>query len=118
MRLLGILNQVWAFLRANSISPTGHNVVLYDEHGMTAAGVEVFAPLPPDDRVLTSTTPAGRVATTVHWGEYDALGEAHIAINDWCSANGHAITRTHWEVYGDWSAEAATRRTDVFYLLA
>ena len=54
-RLLSVLNEVWAFLRGNSITPTGHNVVLYDEHGMTAAGVEVFAPLPDDKLVF----PAG-----------------------------------------------------------
>jgi len=115
-RLLSVLDQVWAFVRANGLTH-GHNVVLYDEHGMTVAGVEVPPPLPSNERVRAVSTPTGRVATTAHFGEYSDLGPAHQAIFDYCQTNGLPMTRTHWEVYGDWSPDPATRRTDVFYLL-
>ena len=35
----------------------------------------------------------------------------------WCRANGHRMTGTCWEVYGDWFDDWAQVRTDVFYLL-
>jgi effector-binding domain-containing protein len=119
------LGEVWAFLRETGVRSTGHNVAIYTAAGPRGAdllmdatfGVEVHAGIPPADRVVATTTPAGPVATTVHWGEYSRLSEAHDAIQTWCRANDHRMTGTCWEVYGDWSDDWAQVRTDVFYLL-
>jgi effector-binding domain-containing protein len=120
-----LLGEVWRFLADNKIRSTGHNVGIYDAVGerdgdvlMDATfGVEVHEVIPASDQIVATATPAGRVATTVHWGEYTRLGEAHDAVQAWCRANGHRITRTCWEVYGDWFDDWAKVRTDVFYLL-
>jgi effector-binding domain-containing protein len=119
------LGEVWQFLRANNIYSTGHNVGIYtiaDASGgadplMDATfGVEIHEVIPASDRIVAVSTPAGRVASTVHWGDYARLGDAHAAVQAWCRANGHRTT-TCWEVYGDWFDDWSKVRTDVFYLL-
>jgi hypothetical protein len=108
---------VWSYLRGQGIKDTGHNVMVYDGGDLIEIGVEVFEPLPGNGIVQPSQTPAGLVAGTVHWGDYGALGDAHVAVQQWCEAEGHATTGRRWEVYGDWSDDPAQRRTDVFYQL-
>ncbi|HEX8943744.1 MAG TPA: hypothetical protein VF785_11460, partial [Gemmatimonadaceae bacterium] len=57
------------------------------------------------------------VATTTHWGDFSALGDAHAALVGWCRARGLSLAGPRWEVYGHWR-ERAIPRTDVYYLLA
>jgi effector-binding domain-containing protein len=121
-----LLGEVWQFLRDNKVRSTGHNVAVYTVAGErgtdllmdTWFGVEVHEVIPASDHVLPTDTPAGAVASTVHWGEYARLGAAHDAVQAWCRANGRRTTGTCWEVYGDWADDWAKVRTDVFYLLA
>jgi len=54
---------------------------------------------------------------TVHRGPYDGLDSAHRAVRDWCLANGHAMTGTRWEIYGDWTDDPEELETEVYYLL-
>jgi hypothetical protein len=91
--------------------------MVYEGGDLKALGVEVFEPLPANQGVLASSTPAGAVAGTVHWGDYALLAEAHVAVQRWCAVGGHAITGLRWEVYGDWADDPAQHRTDVFYQL-
>jgi hypothetical protein len=112
--LLGI---VWAYLRGHGLKNLGHNVMVYDDDSLIELGVEVFEPLPDDHRVRPSQTPSGRVAGTVHWGDYAALGDAHVAVQRWCADNDRQVTGRRWEVYGDWFDDPAKVRTDVFYEL-
>lgn len=65
-----------------------------------------------------SSTPGGKVVTTVHWGPYDQMKVAHDRIHRWISQNGHKLSGPSWEVYGHWSDDPAQVRTDIFYLLA
>ena len=55
-------------------------------------------------------------------GPYQRLGEAHMAIPDWCTSHGHTRAGPNWELYGHWKEAGNTDpsqiRTDVFYLLA
>src|SRR5688572_11060570 len=100
-----ILGEVWAFLGANKVRSTGHNVALYLSSTGSGAditldawfGVEVHETIPASERVAAISTPAGRVASTVHWGNYAGIPEAHSAVREWCEANGHRITGTDWE---------------------
>ena len=80
-------------------------------------GVEVGAPFEGSDGVLCSELPGGLVATTMHLGPYDRLGEAHDALHRWCRENGHALAGPSWEVYGHWDDDPERLRTDIFYLL-
>jgi effector-binding domain-containing protein len=127
------LDQVWAYLRANGAKP-GHNVVVYRDYDRVAGvmtidvGVHVEADLPgnplggqhlPGNGVVVPvTTPGGLVATTVHLGGYDKLGNASSALHEFCNTHDHPIAGPTWEEYGDWTADASQLRTDVFVRVA
>jgi effector-binding domain-containing protein len=114
-----LLDEVYAFVRAGGATQSGHNVMLYrDDVPHVEVGVQVDGPFEPVGRVVPSSLPAGDVATTVHRGPYERLGEAHAAVRDWAAAHGHRLTGTRWEVYGDWTAFPEDLETEVSWLLA
>ena len=84
-------------------------------------GVELDGPFSGHGEVVVSSTPAGLVATTTHFGPYRLLHEAYNAIRKWCSANGHVLAGPGWKVYGhwkdEWNSEPSKICTDVFCLL-
>ncbi len=63
-------------------------------------------------------TPAGAVATAVHMGPYDRMKPAHDAIHQWAKAHNRPLAGPSWEIYGHWTDDPASLRTDIFYLLA
>lgn len=115
--------EVWSFARSAGLPSPGRHVALYlgDGQGSVEVGAEVVAPFAGNDRVQCSQLPAGHVATTVHFGSYARLGEAHQAIREWCAQHGHRLSNVSWEIYGhwqeSWNADPARIRTDIFYLL-
>jgi effector-binding domain-containing protein len=120
--LFELLDEVWAFLKANpQIKHEGSNVFLYfdkDDNGMPVeAGVTVTAPFESDGKVVCSAIPGGTVATVVHIGPYEKLPEAHSALRDWCKDNRRRWAGPAWEIYGHWNDDPNKLRTDVFYLL-
>jgi len=118
-RFAAILGEVYAARAAGALTLDGQNIFVYrgDTPVDVEFGVGTVSSFEPIGRVVPSQLPAGLAATTTHWGDYSALGGAHHAVIDWCAANAHALEGTRWEVYGHWSDDPATRRTDVFYLL-
>jgi effector-binding domain-containing protein len=113
---------VWSVVRSQQIPGAGRHIALYlDGQINLEVGVELDAPFAGHGEVVGSVTPAGAVATTVHFGPYHRLGEAHHAIREWCANHGHALAGPNWEIYGHWTDECnsdpAKIRTDVFYLL-
>ncbi len=84
-------------------------------------GAEVDAPFAGKGEVVASTLPVGEVATTTHFGPYNQLGGAHLAIQDWCAANNRTTIEPCWEIYGhwldEWNKDPSKIRTDVFYLI-
>jgi effector-binding domain-containing protein len=84
-------------------------------------GVEINTPFAGHGEIAGSATPAGAVATAVHFGPYARLQEAHRAIREWCANQGDALAGPNWEIYGHWTDEwnndLARIRTDVFSLL-
>jgi effector-binding domain-containing protein len=116
-----LLNPVWSFLGQHpGLRTDGHNIAVYwDESGAGSieVGVEVVRTFEPTDAVVNSATPAGLVATTAHFGPYSELGPAHDAVRSWCKAQGLLLAGPFWEIYGDWSDDPRTLRTDVCYLL-
>lgn len=113
------LDEVWALIRGTDLWTDGHNVMVYkDDVPNVEVGVQVTRAFPPSGRVVPSALPVGRVATTVHRGPYDRLGDAHQAVRDWCAAQGQALTGTRWEVYGDPQPDPARTETEVYWLLA
>ena len=114
-----LLDEVWTVIRAGGAEKAGHNVMLYkDDVPNVEVGVQVAGPFAPVGRVVPSTLPAGRVAATVHRGSYADLGTAHDTIHRWATAQGHALTRVRWEIYGDPTNDPATTETKIHWLLA
>lgn len=117
------LDQVWAFLRADGHLRPEHNLFLYhhaahrNEPMDIDFGVQVAHPFEPEGNVRCIRTPAGEVASTVHIGPYDRLGDAHSAVHAWCSANNRKIGPASWEIYGDWTDDPARLETTIKYLL-
>ena len=114
---------VWGVLRAQRIAGAGRNVAVYLDGAINVeVGVELDSPFSGSGDVTASATPAGRVATTTHFGPYGALHAAHDAIRRWCAANGHALAGPNWEIYGHWeekwTADPSLIRTEVYYRIA
>jgi effector-binding domain-containing protein len=115
---LGLLNEVWACLRAGGIQSGCRNVMLYlDEVPHVEVGVELTQPCPLTGQVVASTLPGGTVAMTLHWGPYAGLGAAHDAVKQWCQASGRERAGPWWEVYGPHNNDPAQVWTEVYYLL-
>jgi effector-binding domain-containing protein len=115
----GLLDEVWACLRAGGVERGCRNVMLYrDDVPHVEIGVELAGPLALSGRVVASSLPAGRVATTVHSGSYAGLAQAHEAVVEACAARGTPLTRTRWEVYGPHHEDPARVWTEVSWLLA
>lgn len=67
--------EVWRFLRSTPVPHTGRNLALYLDGAINLeCGVLVSAPFASSGPVPCSATPAGRVATTAHFGPYQLLG--------------------------------------------
>ncbi|MGA2535420.1 MAG: GyrI-like domain-containing protein [Terracidiphilus sp.] len=118
------LDQVWAFLKARGDLKPGLNFFLY-HHGDSANepihidfGVQVQSRFETHGNVRCIETPSGEVASTVHFGPYNRLGEAHSAIRAWCSAHNRKIGQASWEIYGHWNNDPAQLETTIKYLLA
>jgi len=110
--------EVWNFIRSHQIPDPGRHVAVYLDGVINIeCGAEVASPFTGANRVVGSATPAGKVATTVHWGPYDRLGDAHEAITRWCAGQQLVTAGPNWEIYGHWTDDPSQLRTDVFYLL-
>jgi effector-binding domain-containing protein len=122
-KIVGNLDKVWPYLRANG-AKTDHNVVVYQDFDRSTGvmkidvGVQVESPLPGDGTIVPATTPGGLVATTAHIGPYDKLGDASEALHEFCRTHDHPIIGPTWEVYDDWTDDPSKLRTDVFVLVA
>ena len=113
---------VWDVVRAQKIAGAGRHIALYwDDVFNLEVGVELAAPFDGHGEVVSSATPAGVVATAVHFGPYARLSEAHQAIRQWCAHHAYTLVGPAWEIYGHWQQEwcddPAKIRTDVFYLV-
>lgn len=112
--MLAALDRVWAFLRARPELRRDHNVVIYDGHWNMTAGVEVLDRFEPADDIERRETPGGRAVTAAHIGPYGELGRTYEALDAWIRASSNRTTGVTWEVYGDWEADPARLRTDLF----
>jgi effector-binding domain-containing protein len=114
--------RVWNVLRSHHAQGAGRHVAVYlDGEINLEVGVELDSPFAGFDDVVPSTTPAGRVVTTTHFGPYQQLSVAHDAIRAFCLNHGHALAGPSWEIYGHWqsawNSDPAKIITDVCYLL-
>ena len=113
--------EVWSFIRSVGLPRPGRHTALYLDGGIVEVGAEVSERFAGNDRIHYSHLPAGRVVTTVHYGPYSRLGDAHSEIRRWCAEHGHRLSTVCWEIYGhwdeSWNADPSKIRTDLFHLL-
>src|SRR5262249_9870879 len=110
--------EVWRFIRSSEMASAGRHVAVYlDGEINLDVGAEVPHTFAGDGPVVCSATPGGTVATAVHYGPYERLGDAHRAVAEWCAARGYRFAGPSWEIYGHWTADPGQLRTDVFWLL-
>jgi effector-binding domain-containing protein len=119
------LDQVWAFLQQTpGLRTDGHNIFLYHHPANRQSpmnvdfGVQVTRAFERSGEVFSAETPAGKVATALHVGPYERLGDTHKAIHAWATANKITFAGKSWEIYGDWAEDAAKLETRVEYLLS
>ncbi len=118
------LDKVWAFLRRHDgLRTDGHNIFVYHHPLRPGApmevdfGVEVSGAFASEDEIVSSHTPAGHVASTVHVGSPAHLASANAAIEAWCLASHRSTAGVSWEIYGDPGDDPAIMEVRVFYLL-
>jgi effector-binding domain-containing protein len=113
-----LLEEVWREVRARPDVRPGRNVMLYrDDVPDVVAGVEVTEPFAGAGRVVGSSLPAGRVATTTLRGPYEHIGVAHEAVIRECDALGLRRLGPRWEVYGHWDENAPAPEVEVYWLV-
>ena len=113
---------VWKVIRAQQVAGAGRHVAVYlDDQINLEVGVELEAPFAGFGEVVRSSTPAGTVATTTHFGPYGQLFRAHEAVHRWCARSGMTLAGPSWEIYGhwndEWNRDPTLIRTDIFYLV-
>jgi effector-binding domain-containing protein len=62
--------------------------------------------------------PGGPHAFARHFGPYDTLHETHVAIRNWCAANGKRVSGPCWEAYPTdpgLEPDSSKWQTDVYY---
>jgi effector-binding domain-containing protein len=116
------LYQVKAFLADHPELGGGRQVFLYHHPTQRDApmeidfGIEVTKPFAGAGAVKCVSTPEGRVAVTIHTGALTTLPQTHMAIHQWCAANGHTIGGFSWETY-EWGDGSDPVETVVRYSL-
>lgn len=102
------LPMVFGFVMENGLAPAGHPFVRYNNMtpGLTFdidAGIPlVEAPTqapPADSGILVGELFGGTVATTIHQGPYEGLGDAYAALEKWVAEGPATAIGAPWEIY-------------------
>ena len=113
-----LLDQVHAGMRWDGSGRKGRNVMLYlDDLPHVEVGVELDQPAAFGPPIIRSQLPAGRVATTVHRGPYQLLGESHDRLLAWVGDRDLPLGGPRWEIYGHWHEDPDMLETEISYLL-
>lgn len=118
------LDLVWAFLREHpGLRTDGRNIFLYHHSPnrklpmQVDFGVEVVQQFERTGEVAMIETPAGRVASALHVGPYERMGETHEAIHKWIAGTTEMLAGKSWEIYGDWTEDVTKLEVRIEYLL-
>jgi GyrI-like small molecule binding domain len=93
-------------------------MVYFDSVPNIKVGVLLDRPCPLTGRVVSSASPAGTAAMTVHRGSLADLRAADEAVLGWCAEQGLRPGRTRREIYGPNNDDPAQQWTEVYWLLA
>jgi effector-binding domain-containing protein len=123
-----LLDEVYVFVRQcpefaaateGTAGPHWRNIMLYrDREPNVEVGVLAPCPFAGGGRVIESTLPGGRVATTVHHGDYTRLGETHDAVRRFIRSEGLEPAEIVWEIYGHGGPDPSAVTTELYHLVA
>ena len=88
-----------------------------DQRPSVEIGVLASAPFTPAGRGIASALPGGKVATTVHRGDYSRLGDSHAAVQAYIREHGLEPAGPLWEIYGHAPPDPADAETEIYHLL-
>lgn len=118
VRIRGMFDTVYAWLRDAPIRQAGHNYAVYDQCTPQALRVRVGFPVSAQftdtDMVKCVQLAPGRAAHAVHIGTYATLHRTYAVLNTWCAQHALALTDQSWEVYGDWTEDPSKLETELF----
>lgn len=118
VRIRGMFDVVYAWLRNAPVRQAGHNYALYDHCTPQALRVRVGFPVSgwfaDTDLVKCVELAAGRAAHAVHVGPYAELHRTYAELHSWCSQHELALTDPSWEVYGDPTEDPTKLETGLF----
>ena len=113
----GAFGEVMGVLAAQDMHPVGPPFARYRfaDSGIVEveAGFPVAGSVSAAGRVEPSTLPGGRVATTMHVGDYAGVGAAYDAASQFLTDEGYEVAGMPWECYLD-DPEVPAPRTEVF----
>ncbi len=107
-----------AAIAASGATIAGHPFARYLSFGdriEAEAGFPFAGTLIPTDRVLPSTIPGGRAATTTHVGPYDEIGPAWERAMAWMGAHQLEAAGPPWEAYLTGPDEPGPPVTEIFW---
>jgi effector-binding domain-containing protein len=118
VRIRGMFDIVYAWLRDAPVRQAGHNYALYDQCTPLALRVQVGFPVSgrfaDTDLVKCVQLAPGRAAHAVHVGPYADLHRTYAILDRWSSQRAIALTGQSWEVYGDWTEDPSRLETGLF----
>jgi effector-binding domain-containing protein len=113
----GAFGEVMGVAAAQGLHPTGAPFGRYRLVGEDQIEIEAGFPLSgvvtATGRVEPATLPGGRVATTLHVGDYADVGAAYDAAQRFLTDEGYEVSGDPWECYLD-EPDVAQPRTEVF----
>jgi effector-binding domain-containing protein len=108
--------EVLAALGAQGLQPAGPPFCRYrmqEDAFDVEAGFPASGPVVPTGRVEPDALPAGSVATTMHVGAYDKVGEVYEELIAWVETQGLVPAGEPWESYLD-GPEVTQPRTVIY----
>ena len=76
-KIFPLMDRVWAFIRGNGIEGFGHNIWLYGTPSGGEVGIEIGVQVPEafeaTSDIVCSSTPSGKAARAIHFGDYSEL---------------------------------------------
>jgi effector-binding domain-containing protein len=117
-----IFSETLAFMQAKVIAPVGPPFAIWHDmkDGMVdmECGFPVASLAEVEGRIRSSKLPGGKVATAIHIGPYDKLGEAYSAIESWIKDKEYQTAGKTWESYlTEPDVEPSKIRTKIFWPL-
>jgi AraC family transcriptional regulator len=122
-----VLPQIFHFAQQSGLAITGPPFTRYWESGpgllTIAPGMPVALPtaVESESGIIADILPSGPAAATTHFGPYEKLPDAYVAIEEWMEKHGLAAAGAPWEVYVTDPADypdPKNWRTDIFWPLA